>query len=127
MGVIAVGGTGLFGCLWVSLSVAWEHWDPIFLWLARAVASLIFIGSIVTAWKFWNVTTTCKWELVGGVVLIVLGLLPTVWFITKTIQLGFSRFSLLFFWLLGLPLLASGFNFIRSWREERKHLKAKSD
>ena len=76
--VIAVGGIALFGCLWVGLSIAWEHWESIFLWITSAVASLAFIGSIVAAWKYWNVTSTCKWELGGGIILIVLGFLPTV-------------------------------------------------
>ena len=69
-----------------------------------AIPAVLLFGSLFVA---------LKWTLIGGIIVISEGLFLTVW---KT-----SSVSMLF----GLPLLASGFLFILSWRVGHKLLNEK--
>lgn len=115
LGIIGAGGLALI--VWVVLAFSWGRIVEPIHWLYVLVSGLIIIGSVAVAWK---------WELIGGVALIVEGLPPIVIGTLWVTQYGLFALFLLVL-PVGLPLLICGILFTLSWREGQKHLISPSD
>lgn len=95
---------GLTFILWFSMPIQNSLVD----WFLLLGPGLILICSAAIAWK---------WQLIGGMLLFIEGLLLAIWFIMNLAQ--YTPFLGTLFIILLLPL--SGFLFLFSWRIRSEH------
>jgi len=107
LGIIEAVVLGIFGLSLGSLAEALSASMTLTYWLIVLAPVLFVSGSLFVA---------SKWPLIGGVLFIVFGLLPTI----ALIGIFGTSILLLF---VSLLLLAPGVLFLLSWREGRKDAK----
>lgn len=102
--VAMIEALGLTFILWFSMPIQNSLAD----WFLLLGPGLILICSAAIAWK---------WQLIGGILLFIEGLLLAMWFIMNLAQ--YTPFLGTLFIILLLP--SSGFLFLFSWRIRREH------